>query len=98
MIKVEALENFTLAKFDELKNIIRKNPNKNEKGKLYEGDVFECNKELADYLLGANALGRAVVKVIEIEPEIEGKIEFTDEPIEPKVEFKPKKNKKTSKK
>ena len=70
MIKVEALENFTLAKFDELKNIIRKNPNKNEKGKLYEGDVFECSKELADYLLGANALGRAVVKVIEVEPEI----------------------------
>lgn len=95
MIKVEALENFTLSRFNEIKNIQRKKIDTN--GKLYEGDVFECNKELADYLLGANALSRAVVKVIEIEPEIEGKIEFTDEPIEPKAEFKPKKNKKTSK-
>ena len=95
MIKVEALENFTLSRFNEIKNIQRKKSNTD--GKLYEGDTFECNKELADYLLGANALGRAVVKVIEIETEIESKIEFNNEPIEPKAEFKPKKNKKTSK-
>lgn len=70
MIKLQALENFTLERFDELQNIERKNPNKNEKGKLYENDEFECNKELADYLLGNNAIHRAVVKVIEVEPEI----------------------------
>lgn len=75
MIKLQALENFTLERFDELQNIERKNPNKNEKGKLYENDEFECNKELADYLLGNNAIHRAVVKVIEIIPEVNVKID-----------------------
>ena len=33
MIKLQAMENFTLERFGELQNIKRKNPNKNEKGK-----------------------------------------------------------------
>ena len=97
MIRLQALENFTLGKFDELENIIRKNPNNNENGKLYEKDIFECKQELADYLLGANSLGRAVVKIIEIIPE--EKVEYLSEPEVP-IEEKPKttKKKKTSKK
>lgn len=106
MIKLQAMENFTLERFGELQNIKRKNPNKNEKGKLYENDEFECNKELADYLLGNNAIHRAVVKLIEVKPEevkeepkIEAIIEYTNEEIEPKVKFKKtSKKKKSSKK
>lgn len=67
MIKVEVLEDFNLKAFDELKNIVRKTIN-NEKNKLYQGDIFECDKEMADYLLGNNVLKRAVVRVIEVEP------------------------------
>lgn len=67
MVKVEVIEEFTLGRFNELKNIQRKA--REEKGKLFVGDIFECEKELADYLLGTNTLKRAFVKVIEIIPE-----------------------------
>ena len=65
MIKLEALENFSLERFKEVKNI--KRAGKDTFGMIIKGDVFECEKELADYLLGANPLGRPVVKVIEVE-------------------------------
>lgn len=67
MIKVEVLEDFALGRYDELKNIQRKA--REEKGKLFTGDIFECSEELADYLTKNNRLGRAFVKVIEIIPE-----------------------------
>lgn len=67
MVKVEVIEEFTLGRFDELKNIQRKS--REEKGRLFVGDIFECDKELANYLMGENALKRAFVKVIEIIPE-----------------------------
>lgn len=67
MIRCEVVnENFTLQKFDELKNIQRKS--REENGKLFKGDTFECNKEMAKYLSGDNPLGKVVVKVIEILP------------------------------
>lgn len=66
MIKVEVIEDFTLQRYDELKNIER--AMQDVKGKLFAKDRFECSKELADYLLGNNPLKKAVVKVIEIEP------------------------------
>jgi hypothetical protein len=66
MIKLEALENFSLERFKEVKNI--KRAGKDTFGMIIKGDVFECEKDLADYLLGANPLGRPVVKVIEVEP------------------------------
>jgi len=64
MIKVEVIEEFTLGRFNELKNIVR--ARREETGRLFIGDTFECKKELVDYLLGKNALGRAFVKVIEV--------------------------------
>ncbi len=67
MIKVEVIEEFTLGKFNELKNITRKQ--KKEEGKLFIGDTFECDKKMADYLTGNNPINRAVVKVIEVIPE-----------------------------
>ena len=90
MIKCEVIQEFTLGKFDELKNLQRKT-SKNTHGYLYVGDVFECTKELADYLLGENKLQKAFVKVLEITLEIkeDSKIE------EKKVEKKTTKRKKT---
>ena len=90
MIKVEALQDFTLARFDEIENIER--AGKNLKGYINKNDKFECEKELCDYLLGANPLSKKVVKVIEVIPAKEIK--------EKEIETKQKttKKKKTSKK
>lgn len=98
MIKVKVLKEFTLGRFNELKNIQRNNPNKNDDGRLYEKDEFECNKELVEYLTGNNAYNDEFVKVIEIIPEevieekpveeVEATIEFHEEEQKPKATFK----------
>lgn len=67
MIKCEVIKEFTLERFNELKNIKRKGFD--TKGKLYVGDIFECDKEMADYLMGDNKDRQVVVKVIEVVPE-----------------------------
>lgn len=69
MIKVEVIQDFTLQEFDKLKNIIRKE--KEQEGKLFIGDIFECDEKMADYLTGNNSINKAVVKVIEVIPEKE---------------------------
>lgn len=69
MIKVRVIEDFTLQEFDKLKNIIRKR--KEQEGKLFIGDIFECDEKMANYLTGNNSINRAVVKVIEVIPEKE---------------------------
>lgn len=102
MIKVEVKQDFSLERFDELENIIRKNPSKNEKGKLYLGDIFDCTEEMCDYLTGNNAINKAVVEIIEVIPKKEKVEEIVEasieEPVEEiKVETKPKKNKKKRK-
>ena len=67
MIRVEAITQFTLAEFDKITNITRKNVDK--QGMLFVGDTFECSKEMAEYLTGKNERGNVVVKVIEVIPE-----------------------------
>lgn len=79
MIKVEVIEEFTLGKFNELRNLVRSNPNKKEIGRLYVKDTFECDEEMADYLGGNNAIHRAVIKAIEVIPD-----EVNEEATEPK--------------
>ena len=69
MIKCEAIKEFTLEQFDELKNIKRKRID--TKGKLYEGDIFECTEGMYKYLTGTNDKGIIVVKVIEVIPKKE---------------------------
>lgn len=91
MIKCEVIKEFTLARYDELKNIKRRNFD--TKGKLYVGDTFECTEKMADYLTGNNALNKTVVKVIEVKPEIT----INEEKVKEIVIEKPKR-KKTSKK
>ena len=66
MIKVEVIKQFTLGRFNELKNIKRRNYDK--EGMLYVGDTFECTQEMAEYLLGQTD-DKQVVKVIEVIPE-----------------------------
>lgn len=100
MIKVEAIQDFTLGRFNEIKNVER--VRKDEPGKLFTGDKFVCQKELCDYLMGQNPLGRVVVKIIEIIPEVvEKKEEHKEiaEEIKPDVEIKiePKKSNKKKK-
>lgn len=99
MIKVEVIEEFTLEKFDALKNIVRKN--KDTKGRLYVGDIFECDKEMADYLLGNNAKDKVVVKLIEVKKEEkkETEVEFEKDPEAGEIKIKAvKPKKKTTKK
>lgn len=69
MIKVKVIQDFTLQEFDKLKNIIRKE--KEQEGKLFIGDIFECDEKMADYLTGNNSINKSVVKVIEVIPEKE---------------------------
>ena len=66
MFKVRVIENFTLGKFAELQDIER--AGKDEYGHLYVGDQFKCNKDMVDYLTGANKLNRAFVEVVEVIP------------------------------
>ena len=67
MIKLQALENFTLERFNEIQDIER--AGRDQKNWINKNDTFKCNKDLADYLLGDNPLKRPVVKVIEVVPE-----------------------------
>lgn len=99
MVKVEVIENFTLKKFNELKNIERKN--RDEQGKLFKGDTFECSEEMARYLSGENKDKKVVVEIVSIETkekEIETSVEYTNEEIEPKATIKKATKKKKIKK
>ena len=62
IIKLQATKLFSLSRFNELKNVVRV-CNKQD-GQLYIGDTFECNYDLAKYLLD-----NLVVKVIEVIPD-----------------------------
>ena len=85
MIKVEVIEKFSLKEFNKIQNV--KRTSVDEKGKLFVGDTFECDEEMAKYLLGDNPLKRAVVKIIEVEPKEEEKIEeIIEQPIEEETE------------
>lgn len=91
MIKVEVIEDFRFGEYDEIKDTLVSKTNA-QQGRLFAGDIFDCNKEIADYLLGNNPIKRAVVKVLEIIPE---KKEVIKEEI--KKEIKPKKTLKKNK-
>ena len=90
-MKLKAIKEFTLKRFDELRDL-KRNTNFAENKRIYVGDIFECDEELAEYLLGNNPLKEKVVEVIE-EPVLEAEVVDTD-----KVEVKLIKKKKSSKK
>lgn len=70
MIKVKALEGFTLGRFSEIKIVERANPN-DVNGHITKGDIFECPEDLAKYLTNetVNPANRALVELIEVAPE-----------------------------
>ena len=78
MIKVRALEGFTLRRFHEINMIERANKNDVD-GHITKGDIFECPVDLAMYLTNdpsletPNPVNRATVEVIEVEPETKEK-------------------------
>ena len=78
MVKVKALEGFTLGRFAEIKNLVRA-AGKGMDGKIEKGDVFECEEDLAKYLTNEtpNPVNRAVAEVIEIAPK---KVEKEEKP------------------
>ena len=69
MIKVKALLEFTYGNFNKITNLERYDKNKNQDGRLYEKDTFECTKDMATYLTGG--CGYVLVKVIEVIPDEE---------------------------
>ena len=81
MVRVKVTESFTLGKFNELKEIVRANPQNAKDGELYKNDIFVCEKEMAEYLLGKNAHKRAFVEVIEVIPEVKVEKETVKEAI-----------------
>ena len=67
VVKVKALREFTYGKFDKITNLERYDKERNQDGRLYEKDTFECTKDMATYLTGG--CGYVLVKVIEVIPE-----------------------------
>lgn len=104
MIKCVVTEDFSLREFAKLTNIVRKA--RNVEGKLFVGDTFECDEEMAEYLTGKNPLNKVVVNVIEVkeakvvEEEVEQEVEEETEQEETAEVEEPKKTtkKKTAKK
>lgn len=68
MIKCKAIEEFSLNRFNEIVNLVRYNKAKNDDKMIYANDEFECQKDLADYLLGDNPLHKCVIQVLEVFP------------------------------
>jgi len=66
MVKCQVIKDFTLSRFNEIIELERKSIE--QYGKLFIGDRFKCNKEMAEYLLGNNEKGSIVIKIIEVIP------------------------------
>ena len=75
MIRVKALEDFTLGRINEIKNLERYQDRTHQENRIEYKDIFECEKDLAYYLLNEkgfeNPANRAVVEIIEVIPEKE---------------------------
>lgn len=65
MIKLKAIQDFTLKDYKKLKNMQSKKTDR-ENNKVYNQDIFECDEKMARYLLGENNQNIKVVEVIEI--------------------------------
>lgn len=70
MVKLRALMDFRLKDFNKLKNIIRANKDRNEKGMLYNNDTFESDIKMARYLHEKNPTGLILAEIIELIPEV----------------------------
>ena len=73
MIKCQDIEQFILKEYNKLANVVRKHVE--APGTLFVGDTFECSKQMAEYLTGKNDKGKTVVKILQVEPVEQPKIE-----------------------
>lgn len=97
MKRVKVIKDFTLKDFDKLIDI--KRAKENVAGKLFTDDTFICDEKMYDYLNGNNSYKISFVELVEEIEETEGKIEYdVPEDMELKVDFKPTKSKKKTKK
>lgn len=60
-VNCEAMQHFTLGRFDELENVVRKQ--KGNRGELNAGDTFTCTHDIAEYLLGDNKYHKAYIRI-----------------------------------
>ena len=90
MVKCEVKKGFDLKDFDKLENLVRAKGKPAVNGHLNIGDTFECDEEMAKYLTGNNPIKQVVVDIIEVIPEVvEAKVEYIEEPVQPKAVIKP---------
>lgn len=63
---VQATEAFTYTRFNELKDIIRYDKSEHKEGTIYEGDIFDCDDEIMNFLLNItpNASKRPLIRVL----------------------------------
>ena len=66
VIKVQATSDFNFSSMDKIKNLKRARIEK--ENYIYKDDIFECDKEMYEYLTGKNEGGHIVVKIIEYKP------------------------------
>ena len=63
---LQATENFTYTRFKELKNMIRYNETGNKDGTVCDGDIFDCDDDIMNFLLNItpNKANRSLVRVL----------------------------------
>lgn len=64
MVKVQAIIDFTYKNYDKIQNLESKD--KKEKGKIFNGDIFEIENEEALYLTGKNDFKIVAIKILEV--------------------------------
>lgn len=77
MIRCEVIKKFTLKEFEKLKDVEK--VGNRSKDEFDVKDTFKCEKEMADYLMGENPFNETVIKILEVEPEKEVKINLETE-------------------
>lgn len=66
MIKVQALQDFNFSSMNKISNLKRIKIER--ENFIFKDDIFDCDKEMYDYLTGKNESGIVVVKLIEYRP------------------------------
>lgn len=69
MVRAEVTEEVDVGRFNEIKEVIRKNAQNDTEGHLFVGDIVLCNNEIAEYLNGNNRANRSFAKIIEVIPD-----------------------------
>ena len=66
MIKVQAISDFNFSSMDKISNLKRTKIDK--ENYIFKNDIFECDRDMYEYLSGNNNGGFVVVRLIEYRP------------------------------